>query len=67
MLGHIHLAGKGATLTNEISTFTLVKKDKTLEKIDLLLGIINTKELLDTFDILARKHLELKKTADNRK
>ncbi len=62
MLGHIHLLGAKAKLPVQARfNFKLESAEKTLKKIDPILSSINGKPLLDDFDKLALKNIELKK------
>jgi Ser/Thr protein kinase RdoA (MazF antagonist) len=61
MLGAIHLLGKeGVHITDKEFSFT-IKSEEGLRKIEEVLKIINERENLDEFDILAQKNLILKK------
>ena len=60
MLANIHLAGKSAEVVNN-DAFSVPALEKSLEKIEVILGVINSKEVLDQFDLDALRSIELKK------
>lgn len=60
MLANIHLVGKGVEVANN-DAFSVPTLEKSLEKIEVILGVINSKEVLDQFDLDALRSIELKK------